>query len=120
MRLVITGIVIAWAQAGSTRTIASAGTAIVGTVDSAFGVTAICSCFFEPCCSALETGLLGRRLAGTRPPLPEAGIDRFVWSGRALQEVSSMRRIQSCINVSGLWLECVVLRAIMDIGARAI
>jgi len=28
-----------------------------------------------------------------------------VWSGRALQEVSSSWRQRSCINVSGLWLE---------------
>lgn len=32
-RLVITGIVIVWGPAGSTRTIASAGTAFVGTID---------------------------------------------------------------------------------------
>ena len=32
-RLVITGIVIAWVPALSTRTIASAGTAVAGTVD---------------------------------------------------------------------------------------
>src|ERR1700752_1626476 len=43
-----------------------------------------------------------------------------VWSGRAVQEVSSIRQIRSCINVSGLWLERVVLRAIMDISAHAI
>jgi hypothetical protein len=37
-----------------------------------------------------------------------------------LQEVSSPRQMRSCINVSGLWLELVVLRAIMDISAHAI
>jgi hypothetical protein len=43
-----------------------------------------------------------------------------VWSGRALQEVLSMRQIRSCINEYGLWLERVVLRAIMDISAHVI
>ncbi|MEH2506488.1 hypothetical protein V1290_005299 [Bradyrhizobium sp. AZCC 1578] len=42
-----------------------------------------------------------------------------VWSGRALQEVSSTWQMRSCINVSGLCLERVVLRAIMDISAHA-
>src|SRR5690349_17381527 len=39
-------------------------------------------------------------------------IDPNVWSGRALQEVSSTWQMRSCINVSGLCLERV-LRAIM-------
>src|SRR5499433_3889103 len=47
-------------------------------------------------------------------------FDPYVWSGRALQEVSSIRQMRSRINVSGLRLEHVVLRAIMDISARAI
>jgi hypothetical protein len=42
-----------------------------------------------------------------------------VWSGRALREVSSIRQMRSCINVSGLSFERV-LRAIMDISAHAI
>src|SRR6266404_4977575 len=45
--------------------------------------------------------------------------DPHVWSGRALQEVSSTWQMRSCINVSGLWLERVVLRAIMDISAHS-
>jgi hypothetical protein len=40
-----------------------------------------------------------------------------VWSGRALQEVSSTWLMRSCITVSGLCLERV-LRAIMDISAH--
>jgi hypothetical protein len=48
------------------------------------------------------------------------GFDPFVWSGRALQEFESIRQLRSCINVSGLCLERVVLRAIMDISAHAI
>src|SRR5882724_8866410 len=48
-----------------------------------------------------------------------AHVDPNVWSGRALQEVSSTWQMRSCINVSGLRLERVVLRAIMDISARA-
>jgi len=35
------------------------------------------------------------------------------------KKISSNWRRRSCINVSGLWLERVVLRAIMDISARA-
>jgi hypothetical protein len=31
-------------------------------------------------------------------------FDPNVWSGRALQEVSSTWQMRSCINVSGLWL----------------
>jgi hypothetical protein len=48
-----------------------------------------------------------------------SGFDPNVWSGRALQEVSSIRQMWSCINVSGLSLERV-LPAIMDISAHAI
>jgi hypothetical protein len=48
-----------------------------------------------------------------------SGFDPNVWSGRALQEVSSTWQMRSCINVSGLWLERVVLRAIMDISAHS-
>ncbi len=33
---------------------------------------------------------------------------------------SSIQQIRSCINVSGLWLERIALRAIMDISGRAI
>jgi hypothetical protein len=36
------------------------------------------------------------------------------------KRVSSIWRMRSCINVSGLWLERIVLPAIMDISARAI
>ena len=46
--------------------------------------------------------------------------DPNVWSGRAVQEVSSIRQVRSCINVSGLCLERLVLRAIMDISAHAV
>jgi hypothetical protein len=46
-------------------------------------------------------------------------FDPNVWSGRAVQEASSTWLMRSCINVSGLWLERVVLRATMDISARA-
>jgi hypothetical protein len=49
-----------------------------------------------------------------------AGFDPNVWSGRALQEALSTWLMRSCINVSGLCLERVVLRAIMDISAHAI
>ena len=46
-------------------------------------------------------------------------FDPNVWSGRALQEAFvDLSALRSCINVSGLWLEHV-LRAIMDISARA-
>ena len=45
--------------------------------------------------------------------------DPHVWSGRASQEVSPIRGLWSCINVSGLTLERSLLRAIMDISARA-
>ena len=48
-----------------------------------------------------------------------AEFDPNVWSGRALQEVRRSGGKRSCINVSGLRLERVVLRAIMDISARA-
>src|SRR5262245_25334110 len=44
--------------------------------------------------------------------------DPTVWSGRAVQEVSSIRLMRSCITVSGLSLERL-LRAIMDISAHA-
>ena len=43
-----------------------------------------------------------------------------VWSGRALQEVFVEMLERSCINVSGLLIGVCVLRAIMDISARAI
>ena len=47
--------------------------------------------------------------------------DPNVWSGRALQEVFvDLARVRSCINVFGLSLERDVLRAIMEISARAI
>jgi len=46
---------------------------------------------------------------------------RLCFRFQALQEVfSSIRQIRSCINVSGLCLERVVLRAIMGISAHAI
>ena len=54
--------------------------------------------------------------------LLSASISRFdpnVWSGRAVQEASSTWLMRSCINVSGLWLERVVLQATMDISAHA-
>ena len=47
-------------------------------------------------------------------------FDPNVWSGRAVQEASSTWLMRSCINVSGLCLERVVLRAIMDISAHAV
>src|SRR5262249_53297918 len=48
-------------------------------------------------------------------------IDPNVWSGHALQEdCFELGDVRSCINVSGLGLEPFVLRAIMDISARAI
>ena len=49
------------------------------------------------------------------------GSDPNVWSGRASQEVFvDPVAVRSCINVFGLSLERDVLRAIMDISARAI
>jgi len=45
--------------------------------------------------------------------------DPTVWSGRAVQEISSTWLMRSCITVSGLWLEHL-LRAIMDISAHPI
>ena len=45
-------------------------------------------------------------------------FDPTVWSGRAVQEVSSTWLMRSCITVSGLSLEHL-LRAIMDISAHA-
>ena len=55
------------------------------------------------------------------PTIPDESVenDPHVWSGRAVQEVLSIRQIRSCINVSGLCLEGL-LRAIMDISAHAI
>jgi len=50
---------------------------------------------------------------------PQSGLDPNVWSGRAVQEALSTWMMRSCINVSGLCLERVVLRAIMDISAHA-
>jgi len=50
-----------------------------------------------------------------------SAYDPNVWSGRALQEnFIELADVRSCINVSGLWLEPFVLRAIMGISARAI
>jgi hypothetical protein len=46
---------------------------------------------------------IGRRLAAAASD----AIDPNVWSGRALQEVSSIWQMRSCINVSGLSLERV-------------
>jgi hypothetical protein len=46
------------------------------------------------------------------------GFDPTVWSGRAVQEVSSTWLMRSCITVSGLSLERL-LRAIMGISAHA-
>jgi hypothetical protein len=66
----------------------------------------------------VNAGLARARAKGTK--LGRRRVDPNVWSGRALQEVSSPRQMRSCINVSGLWLELVVLRAIMDISAHAI
>jgi hypothetical protein len=40
-----------------------------------------------------------REVTGTQPT---DAIDPNVWSGRALQEVSSTWQMRSCINVSGL------------------
>jgi hypothetical protein len=48
-----------------------------------------------------------------------AAFDPDVWSGRAVQGVSSILAMRSCIDVSGLLLEHV-LPAIMDISAHAI
>ena len=45
-------------------------------------------------------------------------FDPTVWSGRAVQEVSSILAMRSCITVSGLSLERL-LRAIMGISAHA-
>jgi len=50
--------------------------------------------------------------------LSSSHFDPTVWSGRAVQEVSSTWLMRSCITVSGLWLERL-LRAIMDISAHA-
>ena len=48
-------------------------------------------------------------------------IDPFVWSGRASQEnFVDLSALRSCINVSGLCLERLVLRAIMDVSAYAV
>ena len=47
-------------------------------------------------------------------------FDPNVWSGRVVQEALSTWLMRSCINVSGLCLERIVLRAIMDISAHAI
>src|ERR1700756_1295373 len=65
----------------------------------------------------------GRLVRVDRKRLPAGqtdAIDPNVWSGRALQEVSSIRQMRSCINVSDLCLERVVLRIIMDISAHSI
>src|SRR6266576_1461933 len=61
------------------------------------------------------------RFADSQIPLaPRAPSihDPSVWSGRAVQEVSSTWLMRSCITVSGLSLERL-LRAIMDISAHA-
>ena len=48
-------------------------------------------------------------------------FDPIVWSGRALQEdFADVADVRSCINVSGLWLELIALRAIMEISAPAV
>jgi hypothetical protein len=48
-------------------------------------------------------------------------VDPNVWSGRASQEVFvDLVAVRSCINVFGLSLGRDVLRAIMDISARAL
>jgi hypothetical protein len=61
-----------------------------------------------------------RRLNGKLLLTPRlTGFDPTVWSGRAVQEVSSTWLMRSCITVSGLSLERL-LRALMDISARAI
>jgi hypothetical protein len=44
-------------------------------------------------------------------------FDRNVWSGRAVQEIFIDWQMRSCINVSGLCLERIVLPTIMDISA---
>jgi hypothetical protein len=50
-----------------------------------------------------------------------AEIDPLVWSGRASQEnFVDLSALRSCINVSGLCLERVLLRTIMDISVHAI
>src|SRR5712691_3207633 len=45
-------------------------------------------------------------------------FDPNVWSGSAVQEASSTWLMRSCINVSGLCLERVLLRAIKLSGIR--
>jgi hypothetical protein len=65
----------------------------------------------RPARSALTAPQLGNALEGVRfrghtgkhlLVLSLTGFDPDVWSGRASQEVSSIWRMRSCINVSGL------------------
>ena len=55
--------------------------------------------------------LLATRASSTHDPMYGPAVRR--------KKISSNWRRRSCINVSGLRLERVVLRAIMDISARA-
>src|SRR5262245_591241 len=64
----------------------------------------------RPLLRVIRTSRRHRRMTGSDPD---------VWSGRAVQEALSTWLMRSCINVSGLCLERVVLRAIMDISAHA-
>ena len=56
----------------------------------------------------IDSKLRGSNLAHERPlcaktgPSSNVAFDPNVWSGRALQEVSSTWQMRSCINVSGL------------------
>lgn len=62
-----------------------------------------------------------RKIVKKTPLRATFQFDPNVWSGRASQEVFvEVADVRSCINVSGLRLELVALRAIMDISARAI
>ena len=57
---------------------------------------------------AIDSKLRGSNLAHERPlcaktgPSSNVAFDPNVWSGRALQEISSIWQMRSCINVSGL------------------
>ena len=60
---------------------------------------------------------ISRHLAnGPRPPV----LTQMYGPAACCKRFSSIRQLRSCINVSGLRLERVVLRAIMDISAHAI
>src|SRR5579864_6203631 len=75
----------------------------------------------KPCCGSPGIMSTLRNAPRSNAPAPKIQTDPHVWSGRASQEhFVDLSALRSCINVAGLCLERVVLRAIMDVSARAV